>query len=54
MLSKYQYCCQGFRHDTRKLGLVFTNLGRDALVVKIEEEPYDICLAVLHTFLLRV
>ena len=53
MLSKYQYCGQGFQNDTHILGLVCTNLRREALVVKMEEGPYDICLAVLHTFLLR-
>jgi len=53
MLSKYQYNGQGFWHGTHRLGLFCTNLGRKALVVEMEERPYDLCLTCLHTFLLR-
>jgi hypothetical protein len=53
MLSKYQYYGQGFQHDTYMLDLVCTNLGREALMVEMEEGPHDLCLAILHTFLVR-
>lgn len=54
MLSKYQYYGQDFRYSTHMLGLVCTNLGKEALVVEMKGGPYDLCLEVLYTFLLTV
>jgi len=53
MLSKYQYYGQGFQNGTHMLGIVCTNLGREALMVKIEKRPHDLCLTILHAFLLK-
>jgi len=38
---------------THRLDLVFTNLGKEDLVMEMEEGPHDLCLAILHTFLLK-
>jgi hypothetical protein len=54
MLNKYQYCGHGFRHGTHRLDLVCTNLGREVLVVEMEEGAHYLCLAILYTFLLKV
>lgn len=54
MLSKYQYYGQDFWHSTHRLDLVCTNLRKEALVVEMEERPHDLCLIILHTFLLKV
>jgi hypothetical protein len=32
------------------LDLVCTNLRMEALMVEMEEKPYDLCLTILHSF----